>query len=215
MHVLLDNPDLFRRGFVGTLELTVVSALIAAVLGGVLAFFRVGPVPVLRGFGRVAVTLLCNTPLTLLFFGVTVGLPLLGLTTLSYFTLAVVALSAYSAAFLCEALRSGVNTVDTGQADAARSLGLTFAQTAVLVVLPQAGRAVLPAMSSVVITLAKNSALAGGFSVFELFSVEKTLVEQGYAVVTVFVWVGLAYLVVIAAISTVFRVLESRLAVPR
>ncbi|WP_326685822.1 MULTISPECIES: amino acid ABC transporter permease [unclassified Streptomyces] len=215
MHVLLDNLGLFRRGFVGTVELTVVSTLVALLLGGVLTLFRIGPVPLLRGIGSTAVTLLCNTPLTLLFFGVTLGLPMLGLTDLSYFTLAVIALSAYSSAFLCEALRSGVNTVDTGQAEAARSLGLSFPQTALFVVLPQAGRAVLPPMSSVIITLAKNSALAGGFSVFEMFTVEKTLIEQGYAVTTVFLWVGLAYLVLIAAISAVFRFLERRLAVPR
>ncbi|MEW2576254.1 amino acid ABC transporter permease [Streptomyces syringium] len=215
MHVLLDNLDLFRRGFVGTVALTGLSTLLSLVLGTVLTVFRVCPLPPLRVIGAAGVTVLCNTPLTLLFFGVTLGLPMLGLSGLSYFTLAVLTLGGYTAAFVCEALRSGINTVDAGQAEAARSLGMSFAQTTLLIVLPQAGRAVVPPVGSLLITLTKNSALAGGFSVYELFSVEKTLAEEGYAILTVFLWVALAYLALIMMISGVFRLLEHRLAVVR
>ncbi|MBD0421635.1 ABC transporter permease subunit [Streptomyces sp. TRM S81-3] len=214
MHVLLDNADLFLEGFAGSVRLTVASTLLALLLGVALAACRVSPVPLLRALSATAVRLLCSTPLTVLFFGVTLGLPVLGLTSLGYFSLAVLTLGAYSGAFLCEALRSGVNTVDTSQAEAGRGLGLSPVQVAWLIVLPQAARTALSPARSIIVTLAKNSALAGGFSVPELFGAEKALLERGYAVGVVFLWVTLAYLLLIALISGVFLVVERRLAVP-
>ncbi|MDX6346245.1 MAG: glutamate transport system permease protein [Streptomyces sp.] len=215
MNVLLDNFALFREGFFGTVELTALSGAIALVLGVVIAAFRVSPVPPLRYFGAAWVTLLRNTPLTLLFFIAVLVLPRLGMNSWSFFQLAVLALSCYTSAFICEAVRSGINTVPLGQAEAARSLGMTFTQTLRMIILPQATRTVLPPIGSLLIALAKNSAIAGGFSVFELFSVQKTLSEQGYNIFLLFLWVAIAYLIITFFISAVFRFLETRLAVAR
>ncbi|MDX6313091.1 MAG: glutamate transport system permease protein [Streptomyces sp.] len=215
MNVLLDNFALFREGFLGTVELTALSGAIALVLGVVIAAFRVSPVPPLRYFGAAWVTLLRNTPLTLLFFIAVLVLPRLGMNSWSFFQLAVLALSCYTSAFICEAVRSGINTVPLGQAEAARSLGMTFTQTLRMIILPQATRTVLPPIGSLLIALAKNSAIAGGFSVFELFSVQKTLSEQGYNIFLLFLWVAIAYLIITFFISAVFRFLETRLAVAR
>lgn len=215
MNVLLDNFALFRQGFLGTVELTVLSGLIALVLGVVMAAFRVSPVPPLRLFGTVWVTVLRNTPLTLLFFISVLVLPQLGLNTWSFFRLAVLALSCYTSAFICEAVRSGINTVPIGQAEAARSIGMSFTQALRLIVLPQATRTVIPPIGSLLIALAKNSAIAGGFSVGELFTVQRTLGEEGYNILVIFFWVALGYLVITGAISVLFRLLESRLAVAR
>ncbi|WP_329311635.1 amino acid ABC transporter permease [Streptomyces sp. NBC_01262] len=215
MNVLLDHFALFREGFLGTVELTALSGLIALVLGVVIAAFRVSPVPPLRYFGATWVLLFRNTPLTLLFFVVVLALPRLGLNTWSFFQLAVLALSTYTSAFVCEAVRSGINTVPLGQAEAARSIGMTFTQTLRLIVLPQATRTALPPIGSLMIALTRNSAIAGGFSVFELFSVQKTLSEEGYGIWTIFVWVAAAYLLLAFAISALFRFLENRMAVAR
>lgn len=215
MNVLVDNFALFREGFVGTVKLTFLCGAIALVLGTLIAAFRVSPVPPLRVFGTVWVTVLRNTPLTLLFFVAVLILPRLGLRGWSFFALAVLALSLYTSAFICEAIRSGINTVPVGQAEAARSVGMTFTQTLRLIVLPQAARTVVPPIGSLLIALAKNSAIAGGFSVFELFSVQKNLGELGYNIFVIFFWVALAYLVITFAISAVFRLLENRLAVAR
>ncbi|WP_405722351.1 amino acid ABC transporter permease [Streptomyces sp. NBC_01537] len=215
MNVLLDHFALFREGFLGTVELTALSGLIALMLGVVIAAFRVSPVPPLRFFGATWVLLFRNTPLTLLFFVVVLALPRLGLNTWSYFQLAVLALSTYTSAFVCEAVRSGINTVPLGQAEAARSIGMTFAQTLRLIVLPQATRTALPPIGSLMIALTRNSAIAGGFSVFELFSVQKTLSEEGYGIWTIFVWVAAAYLLLAFVISALFRFLENRMAVAR
>jgi glutamate transport system permease protein len=215
MNVLLDHFALFREGFLGTVELTALSGLIALVLGVVIAAFRVSPVPPLRYFGTTWVLLFRNTPLTLLFFVVVLALPRLGLNTWSFFQLAILALSTYTSAFVCEAVRSGINTVPLGQAEAARSIGMTFTQTLRLIVLPQATRTALPPIGSLMIALTRNSAIAGGFSVFELFSVQKTLSEEGYGIWTIFVWVAAAYLLLAFAISALFRFLENRMAVAR
>ncbi|MFJ4680196.1 MULTISPECIES: amino acid ABC transporter permease [Kitasatospora] len=208
------NFSLFVRGFLGTLELSALSALFALLLGFMLAAFRVSPVPVLRAFGGTWVTIFRNTPLTLLFFAVTFVLPRLDV-HISSFTAAVAALSVYTGSFVCEVLRAGINTVPLGQAEAARSLGMGFGQTLGLVVLPQAARAVTAPMGSVFIALPRNSAIAGAFNVFELFSVQKTLTEKGYAIFAIFFWVALAYLVISFAIGTVVSALERRTAVTR
>ncbi|GJF31855.1 amino acid ABC transporter permease [Kitasatospora sp. NE20-6] len=209
-----DNLALFRDGFLQTVGLSALSALFALLLGTVLAAFRVSPVPALRVFGTVWVQTFRNTPLTLLFFAVVFGLPRLDV-RFDNFTFAVIALSAYTGSFVCEVLRAGINTVPLGQAEAARSLGMTFGQTLTHVILPQAARTVLPPMSSIFIALPRNSAIAGAFSVSELYGVQATLSDKGYAIFAIFFWVALAYLAISFAVGGVFRVLENRLAVVR
>lgn len=215
MNVLLDNLDQFRDGFVGTVSLTAVSAVLALVLGTVIAGFRVSPVPPLRIFGTVWVALLRNTPLTLLFMATVFVLPQILFPGTSSYLLAVLALGVYTSSFVCEAVRSGINTVPIGQAEAARSIGMTFAQTIRVVVLPQATRTVLPPLSSIMIALTKNSAIAGAFNNFDLFAAQKVLTEKGYSAVVIFFWVALAYLILVFLISGLFRLLERQLGVAR
>lgn len=216
MNVLLDNFAMFREGFVGTVTLTALSGLLALALGTLIAAFRVSPVPALRAFGVTWVTLLRNTPLVLLFLMVTLGLPALGLKGYDDFTLAVLALGCYTSAFICEAIRSGINTVPVGQAEAARSVGMTFFQTLGNVVLPQAARTAIPPIGSLLIALTKNSAIASGFNVMELGSVQKTLnAAAGYNIYVIFFWIALCYLIITFAISGLFRMLENQLAVAR
>ncbi|MFI1971297.1 amino acid ABC transporter permease [Streptomyces cinnamoneus] len=214
MNVLTDNLALYGEGLLGTIELTVYGSLLALALGIVMASFRVAPVGSLRVFGTVWVTVLRNTPLTLLFFAVMLGLPRFGL-VLPFQLFAVLALGCYTSAFICEAVRSGINTVPTGQGEAARSLGMTFVQTLGDVVLPQAFRSVIPPIGSTLIALAKNSAIAGAFSVTELLGTYKTLNELGYSIIWTFVWIAVGYLIVTLTISAIFNVLENRFGVAR
>ncbi|MFJ8650155.1 amino acid ABC transporter permease [Streptomyces sp. NPDC093546] len=214
MDVLTENWSVYGEGFLGTVELTVYSSLLALALGFVMASFRVAPVRALRVFGAAWVTVLRNTPLTLLFFAVLLGLPRFGL-VLPFTLFAVIALGCYTSAFICEALRSGINTVPTGQGEAARSLGMTFGQTLGNVVLPQAFRAVIPPVGSTLIALAKNSAIAGAFSVVELLGTYRTLNELGYSIIWTFIWIAVGYLIVTLTISALFNVLEKRWGVAR
>ncbi|AJT63993.1 amino acid ABC transporter permease [Streptomyces chattanoogensis] len=215
MNVLLDYLPEFRAGFLGTLAITAASAVIALVLGVLIAGFRVSPIPPLRAFGTAWVTLLRNTPLTLLFLIAFFVVPKILFQGASPFVLGMLALGFYTSSFVCEAIRSGISTVPVGQAEAARSIGLSFTQTLRLIVLPQATRTVLPPLSSIFIALTKNSAVAGAFSVTELFGYAKLLSDKGYAIALIFLWVALAYLLITFAISGVFRLLERRMGVAR
>ncbi|MFD3994623.1 MULTISPECIES: amino acid ABC transporter permease [Streptomyces] len=214
MDVLTDNFSLYAEGFLGTVELTVYASALALVLGFLMASFRVAPVGSFRVFGTVWVTVLRNTPLTLLFFAVMLGLPRFGL-VLPFELFAVLALGCYTSAFICEVLRSGINTVPRGQGEAARSLGMSFSQSLGTVVLPQAFRTVIPPIGSTLIALAKNSAIAGAFSVTELLGTYKTLSELGYNIVWTFVWIAVGYLIITLTISALFNVLEKRWGVAR
>ncbi|MFJ1748226.1 amino acid ABC transporter permease [Streptomyces sp. NPDC088116] len=214
MNVLTDNFSLYGKGFLGTVELTVYASLLALVLGFLMASCRVAPVRSLRALGTVWVTVLRNTPLTLLFFAVVLGLPRFGL-VLPFQLFAVLALGCYTSAFICEVLRSGINTVPTGQGEAARSLGMSFGQTLGDVVLPQAFRTVIPPIGSTLIALAKNSAIAGAFSVTELLGTYKPLSEMGYSIIWTFVWIAVGYLIITLTIAALFRFLEKHYGVAR
>ena len=170
MDVVLDNLGTFGDGFLGTLKLTLIAGVLSLLLGTVLAAMRVSPTAVLRGAGTAYVEVLRNTPLTIVFFFAVFVLPQLDV-RLSFSSAAVVALTVYHAAFFCEAVRSGINSVGVGQAEAARSIGLTFRQTMRHVVLPQAFRTVVPPLINVFIALTKNTSIASAFAVFELIGV--------------------------------------------
>lgn len=167
MDVIIDEMPTIIDSFLLCLRLALFSALFSFVLGTVLAVFRVSPVPVLRLVGASYVNIVRNTPLTLVMLFVLFGLAYqLGLKLdddklyLNNFWLAVLALTLYTSTFVCEVLRSGINTVDVGQAEAARAIGLTFTQNLRHVILPQAFRAVIAPMGSVLIALTKNTTVA-------------------------------------------------------
>ena len=215
MDVLLDNLDLYGRAFLGTIMLFVVSAIGSLVLGTVLAAMRVSPVPALRAFGTGYVNILRNTPLTLVLFFMAFAYPRLELVELSFFALACTGLTLYTAAFVCEVIRSGINTVPVGQAEASRALGLTFTRTLSSVVLPQAVRATVPPMTNIQIALLKNTTVAAGFSVFEAGGIYANLSERGYDVLTGLLWVALFFVILVVPLTILQRRLDARWSVAR
>jgi glutamate transport system permease protein len=212
---VVDNLDAFRQGFVTTLALTVLSSLLALALGTLLAAMRVSPVPTLRAAGATYVEVVRNTPLTVVFFFAVFVLPQLEV-RLSFFTFAVLAVTVYHAAFFCEAVRSGINAVGLGQAEAARSIGLTFTQSLRLVVLPQAFRTVVPPLINVVIALTKNTSIAGAFGVVELTAIAARLANANAdAVIAIFVGCAICYLALTLPSGWLAGRLERRVAVAR
>lgn len=215
MDAIIDNLDLYLEGFWATLRLTFISAFFALVLGTVLGAFRVSPVPTLRAFGTVYVELVRNTPLTLVFFFFVFVAPQVDI-KLPFFTSALVALSLYTAAFVCEAVRSGVNSVGVGQAEAARAIGLTFSQTMSQIVLPQAFRTVVPPLINIFIALTKNTSVAVGFFVTELMAVGIRLANRNPAdVILVLVGVAVFYLAITVPAGILANRLERRVAFAR
>ncbi len=215
MQALLDNLPLIRDGFLTTLRLTLVSATAALIFGTLLGSFRVSPVPTLRWFGTGYVELLRNTPLTLVFFFLVFVAPRIGI-KLDFDVSAYLALSLYTSAFVCEAVRSGVNSVGVGQAEAARAIGLTFTQTMGQVVLPQALRTVVPPLLNIFIALTKNTSVAVGFFVTELMAVGVRLSNRNPAdVVTILVGIAVCYLIITIPAGVLAGRLERRVAFAR
>jgi glutamate transport system permease protein len=215
MSTLLDNLDLFLSGFRTTLVLFLVAGLAALVLGTIIGAMRVSPVPPMRVFGTVYVNTVRNTPLTLLMFFFAFGYPKLGLPDVGYTTLAIFALSLYTATYVAEALRSGINTVPVGQAEAARAIGLPFSQAMSLVILPQAFRAVIPPMMSVFIALLKNTTVAAGFAVAEAGTIRANLSERGEPQLVVLLWVAVVFVALVSLLAFAQRRLENRWKVAR
>ncbi len=215
MSVLTNNLDLFLRAFGQTLQLFAVSGVLSLLLGTLLAALRVSPVPVFRGIGTAYVTVLRNTPLTLVFVFFLFAYPLLEIVKIEPYTAAVVALSLYTAAFVCEVVRSGINTVPVGQAEASRALGLTFTQMLGNVVLPQALRSVVPPMTSTMIALLKNTTVASGFAVFQAGTIRDSLSEQGENVLLGLLWVAIGFVVLVMPLTYVQQVFEKRWSVAR
>jgi glutamate transport system permease protein len=216
MSVLIDNFDLYWNGFLKTLQICLYAAIGSLVLGTIIATFRVSPVPPLRWLGTSWVNVFRNCPLTVVLFFVAFGLPEIGVNG-AYLWFGVTGLILYTSAFVCEAIRSGVNAVPAGQAEAARSMGMTFGQSLQIVVLPQALRSVVPPLGSVIIAMIKNSAIVGAFGVGgDLFSAGVTLTgAEGYAALPVFTGVALGYLAITIPAGLALGVIERRVAIAR
>lgn len=208
MGVIFDNFDLWSEALGNTLLLFVAGGGIALVLGLLVGAMRVSPVPIARGVGTVYVNVVRNTPLTLVFFFFAFGYPQL-LPSPGFTVLAIWALGVYTATYVAEVVRAGVNTVPVGQAEAARALGLTFGQVMSLVVLPQAVRSVVPPMMSVLIALLKNTTVAAGFSVLELGATRAYLSERGENALVVLLWVAAIFVALVFVLSFVQRRLET------
>jgi His/Glu/Gln/Arg/opine family amino acid ABC transporter permease subunit len=215
MGAITNNLDLWVEALLGTLKLFLAGGALALVLGIIVGAMRVSPVPIARAVGTLYVNTIRNTPLTLVFFGFSFALPpLLGL-RIDATLLATCALGIYTATYVAETIRSGINTVPVGQAEAARAIGLSFGQVMTLVVLPQAFRSVIPPMMSVFIALLKNTTVAAGFSVMNLGSMRDWLSERGENQLEVILWVMVAFVGLVLLLSWAQRSLENRWRVAR
>jgi len=212
---LTGNLDLWGEALLGTLILFFGGGAIALVLGFIVGAMRVSPVPIARAVGTVYVNTIRNTPLTLVFFIFAFAFPVIMGQRFDFLLLGVLALGIYTATYVAETLRSGVNTVPVGQAEAARAIGLQFGQVMSLVVLPQAARAVIPPMMSVLIALLKNTTVAAGFSVLNLGSIRSYLSERGENALDVLLWVAIFFIVLVLLLSWVQQLLERRWKVAR
>ena len=216
MDAVTENLDLYWSGFRTSLGICLIAMVGSLALGTVIAACRVSPVPPLRGFGTWWVNTFRNTPLTLVLFFFAFGLPEIGINRSFYF-FGVTGLIVYTSAFVCEAIRSGINSVSAGQAEAARSIGLTFSQSLTLVVMPQALRTVVPPLGSVIIAMFKNSAVVGAFGVGgDLFSTGATLTSaRGFANLPVITGVAIGYLLITIPAGLLLQVIERKVAIVR
>ncbi|MFC7373888.1 amino acid ABC transporter permease [Brachybacterium sp. GCM10030268] len=215
MDTFVIERDMLWTAFSTTLTLAVLAGLISLVAGTVIAGMRVSPYAPLRALATGYTEFLRNTPLTIVFFFYVFVTPSMGF-TFGYKAAAVIALSCYTSAFVAEAVRSGVNSVAVGQAEAARSLGMSFTQNLSIVVLPQAFRTAIPPLISVFIALVKNTSVAGAFSVLELFAMSRRLTNVYSAdVIAILVGVAACYLIICIPLGQLAGHLERKVAFAR
>jgi glutamate transport system permease protein len=228
MDVLIDNWDIIWRPLARTVEMVLIAGVMAMVVGAVLAAMRVSPIPLARAVGALYVYTIRNTPLLVIMIIAAFGVPDLDVApTFSFgdaellqfdffFVSATGALGFYTAAFVCEALRSGINSIPLGQAEAARSIGMTFTQTLQIVILPQAFRAVIPPIASALIAMTKNSSVAFGVGVAEATFRMKTL-NNNYPgdLYAIFIGFALFYMAIVALIAGTAALLERKFRVVR
>jgi glutamate transport system permease protein len=212
---VFEHRGLILEGFGRTVQLAVAAGVLSLLFGSVLGVMRVCPIPPLRWAGAGYVNIVRNTPLTLVFVFAIFGLPRLDI-RFSFFVFAIIALTVYTSTFVCEAVRSGMNSVAGGEIEAARSIGLPFRQVLSLVVLPQAFRAVIPLFSNIFIALTKNTSIAVAFSVAEATSIMRRLQNQDARATFALLFVTAAgYLIITLALSFTFSRFERRIATPR
>jgi glutamate transport system permease protein len=205
------------------IQLTFWAAILALVIGTVLALMRISPIPSLQWAGATYVTLFRNTPLTIIMVFLTLGvwgqlkIQLADDFPSNFFRFAVVGLAVYHAAFVCEAIRSGVNTVPLGQAEAARAIGLSFLPAARIVILPQAFRGSVAPLGNVLIALIKNSTVAAAAGVAtETSSLMKTMIEfDPDVIIAIFLTFAIGYVILVIPVGLATTTLSRRLAVKR
>jgi|SoiMethySBSTD1v2_1073268.scaffolds.fasta_scaffold214404_2 glutamate transport system permease protein len=228
MDVFVDNWDAIRESCLRTVEMVIAAGAIALVLGAILAAMRVSPITLARALGTLYVYTIRNTPLLVIMIIAAFGIPDLDVRpTLSFgdselvqfnvfFIFATAALGCYTAAFVCEAVRSGINSIPLGQAEAARSVGMTFTQTLRFIILPQAFRAVIPPIASALIAMAKNSSVAVGVGVTEAtFQLRKLTNDNPGSLWELFIGFALFYMAIVAVIAGISAFLERKLRVAK
>ena len=217
MDDMRSNYDVLLEAFWLTLQLTALSAVLSLLLGTLLGAMRVGPVAVLRRAAGIYVTAIRNTPLLIMFVFVFIAAPTLGWFVDTPFLLkGVIALSLYTSAFVCEAVRSGINAVPVGQAEAARAIGMTFGRSMQQVILPQAFRAVVPPLASVFIALTKNTSVAAAFGLTEAtFRMRDFLKDNPGDRTLIFIVFAAGYIILVEIMSAGAIGLERRWRVAR
>ena len=202
--------------FLVNIELTLWSALFSLILGVILVVMRISPISSLRAVAGAYVELFKNLPLTIIMVFMVLGayaqlkLSFSDTFTTNFFWLAVTGLSLYTAAFVCESLRSGINTVPIGQAEAARALGLGFMQSATEIILPQAFKRIIPPLGNEFIAMLKDSSLVSVIGFEELTRSGQLVIAETYATIEIWTCVALIYLILTLSISQLVRLLERR-----
>lgn len=214
--VLTEHLPEFSSGFWITFRLVAISFVIAMTVGILVAALRVAPSVWLKRAGGVYVEFFRNIPLLVLLFISFAGLRRAGV-PITPWVAGTASLGLYTAAYIAEALRSGVFAIGRGQIDAALSLGLTYPKVMRRIIIPQAFRTVIPAISSLVIAMIKNSAIIGVslLAIPDLLAQARIVNAETFKTNETFLWAAVGYLMLTATATLAFRYLERRYAIRR
>jgi His/Glu/Gln/Arg/opine family amino acid ABC transporter permease subunit len=214
--IITNNLDVYTSGLLVTLQLVGIAFVVAMGVGTLVASFRIAPAKPLNWVGGFYVETFRNVPLLVLSIIFSAGLLRAGV-SLGKMSAASAALGLYTAAYIAEAIRSGVSAVSKGQVEASLSLGFTYRQTMRKIILPQAFRTVIPPIGNLIIAMIKNSAIVAG-SIIALDDILKTariVNSRTFATNEAFFWAGVGYLILTIPATIIVRRLEQRFAIKR
>ena len=209
IHILFDHWDRFLEGFLHTIASSALALVGSFILGTIIAVMRIAPLKPLNWIGTAYVEFIRNIPLLLVVFVFFLGLPTLGV-PLDGFTSGTLGLMVYTASFIAEAIRAGIQSVPSGQSEAARATGLSYMQTMVHIILPQAIKIVLPSISNQFINLVKNSSILAVVSGFDLMYYADLINADTFLPLTVYTIVALFYLILTLPLSMAVHYMERR-----
>ncbi|MFB5762332.1 amino acid ABC transporter permease [Paenibacillus medicaginis] len=211
VNVLFNYWDLYMEGFLNTIKVSLIALVASFLLGALIAIFRIAPFKPLNWLGTVYVEIFRNIPLLITVYIFYLGLGPLGI-NLDGFASGTIGLSIYTAAYIAEAIRAGIQTVPKGQMEAGRSSGLTYNQTMIHIILPQAIKIALPAMGNQFINLFKNSSILAVVAAADLMLMSDRINSETFLPVSVYAFTAVLYLVVTLPLSFVMLYMEKRLA---
>ena len=202
------------KGLPITMALTLVAVLFGVLLGTLVAMMKMSKLKIVRFIASVYIEIIRGTPILLQLFIFVFALPAMVPIKLDYFTWSAIALSINSAAYVSEVIRSGIQAVDKGQTEAARSLGLSERQTMTKIILPQAIRNILPALGNEFIMILKETSLASNFYVGDLMTQYAIVRGATYQAFECLIIVGIIYLCVTFPLSKLVELFEKKMAKP-
>ena len=211
INLLSSNWNAFISGFGWTLLSSVLALFFSLIIGSLFAILEVVPNKFLRIIGNVYVEIFRNIPLLVITMFFYLVIPLY-IVKINGFTAGTIGLTIYTSAFIAETVRAGINSVDIGQMEAARSQGMTFWQAMRYIVLPQAFKYVIPPLGNQFVNLVKNSSVLAFVAGFDLMYQGNAIASQTFETVNTYIIVGLFYLVITLPISYYMQHLERKLA---
>ena len=201
----------FLDGLWGTLWLSAVSVLFATIIGAVLALMKLSKIKILDIIVNIYVGILRGTPILLQLYFFWLWLPKIVPFELSDTSCIVVALIVNASSYVAEVIRAGIQAVDSGQTEAAKSLGMSAANTMIRIIMPQAIKNILPALGNQYIMMVKQTSLASVFFVNELMTSYRTIQSATFLALPSLIIVGIIYLVVTTVLTKALDIFERRL----
>ncbi|OZU89404.1 nickel transporter [Virgibacillus indicus] len=211
INIILDGLPTLLKGMGLTIEITVISLILAMFIGLILGVFSITKSKILRIISTAFVDIIRGTPLLVQILFIYFGLPSVIDISLTAFSAGVIAITVNAAAYLVEIFRAGINSIDKGQMEAGRTIGFSYGQTMRLIILPQAIRRMIPAFVNQFIVSIKDTSLLSAIGLAELTLSGQSIYAANFRAFEILFAVGVLYFIIIYSLSLFSRWLERRL----
>lgn len=212
--VFIEYKALFFKGAIGTLKYAAIAVSLGSVLGTIVAFLNLSKNKVIAKIAEIYATIIRGTPLLVQMYLAYYFLPMYFklFAVLSKEQCVLMSLIINSSAYVSEIVRGGIQSVDIGQSEAARSLGMSERNCMIKIILPQAIRTIIPSLANEYISMIKETSMAGSFQMYELMYTRTILANKFLMWQPLFI-VAFMYLIMTYVLSKVVKLIEMRLAV--